>query len=132
MPVHYTPIVVEAPANADTFNDVFEELDQAIVNLAGGADVPADTLLEWALAEAYYLSEAPTYHGTYTDTIATVDIVWPDGETGTYTAVTIDPVWEEPTEFTLTHTASSQTVTAEGLVRDSAGRITTPYSWSVA
>lgn len=142
MSTNYHTAIPASPkqaANAATFNSPLGELDAALTTtngsvtaLAGGATITNPVLREWAIAESWRYNGAPTYHSTHTDVVASCNIVWPDTSAGVYTAVTIDSVWLEPTEYTLTHTASSKTVTFSGLVRNSDGQITTQYSVAVA
>jgi hypothetical protein len=120
------------PANASTVNSPLGELDAAIGLQGGGADATnnyiyahfQDALARW--------SNDPSYHGVYTDVILAVNVIWPDGSGGLYTAVTVDGTWLEPTQWTLTHTDSGKTLTASGLVRNAAGQITTHMSYNIA
>lgn len=128
---YHTAVSNGAAANASTVNSPLGQLDQAITNLAGGASIPNARLLEWALTGAWKMSAAPTYDGTYTNTISTVAVVWPDGSLGTYTATVINATWEEPTSWNITHATASKTVSSTGLVRNSDGQITTQPTYTV-
>jgi hypothetical protein len=128
----HTPVTLGAAANAATVNNPLAELDAAIGVQGGGADAQENYLLAHWPAALGNMTGAPTYDAVYTDVIETVNVDWPDGSAGVYTAVTIDATWEEPTEWTLTHVDSGLTLTASGLVRNAAGQITTQMTLSVA
>lgn len=129
---YHAPIAVGASNHPDTVNNPLGQLDAAIGSVIGGATVTHARLVEWAASDAYRLGAAPTYSSTYPDVIASCPIVWPDSSSGAYTATVIDSVWEEPTTYALTHTASSKTVTVTGLVRSADGQITTQPTYSVS
>ena len=124
---YHTPIPSSPPQNADaaTFNSVYGELDQAVTLGGGGSNATDYYILGNFLDALSDFRGNPTYDVTYTDVIKTVAVYWPDLSEGTYTAVTIDGTWLEPTEWTLTHVASGKTLTSSGLVRNAAGQITT-------
>ena len=128
----HTAIGTGAAANAATFNTPLGALDAAIGTQGGGANAEDHYLFAHFVDALSRMSGNPTYDGTYTDVISTVNVTWPDGSAGVYTATTIDATWLEPTAFTLTHVDSGLTLTGTGLVRNAAGQITTRMSLSVA
>ena len=124
---YHTPIPSSPPQDADaaTFNSVYSELDTALTLLGGGSSATDYFILAHFLGALANMRGNPTYDAVYTDVVETVNVYWPDLSEGTYTAVTIDGTWLEPTEWTLTHVASGKTLTSSGLVRNAAGQITT-------
>ena len=137
----------DSPANADTFNAKFTQLDDAmgaavasltttsktlvgaINELAGGAPVSAARLAEWTEAEAYELI-ATTFDADNVITTATVK--WPDGSAGTFTTTTKDATWLAINAYSITHTVSSKTVTQAAVTRDASGNISTKPALTVA
>jgi hypothetical protein len=90
-----------------------------------GTIFPSDRILEWAMGENYILTNI-TYDNDGAESSA--DVIWPDnpGVVGGVFAVisknaTIPNLIDS---FTLTHTASGNTVTQPAVTRDANGRIT--------
>lgn len=130
---YHTPIPSspKQAAYAATFNSVYSELDTAIGLAGGGANASDNYIYAAFQAALARMSGNPTYDAVYTDVIKTVNVTWPDGSAGVYTAVTINATWEEPTVWTLTHVDSGKTLTASGLVRNAAGQITTKMGFAI-
>lgn len=101
-----------------------------------GANVDNEQLIEWATADVWASRVSAVTYGTAGTAqeyvIVSANFTWPDGSAGVYTAVTVNDTYLTPTEYTLTHAASSKTVTFSGLTFDSTGRIATPYSIAVS
>jgi hypothetical protein len=137
---NYTPIVTGAAANASVVNTPLGQLDTAIGQLsalttstqvslvaalnevrngalAGGIYVTAAQLIAWTEAEAYEPTSM-TMNTTYPLIVATATVKWPDGTAGVYTTTTINTVWETVDAYTVTHTASSHTITQAAVSRD--------------
>lgn len=90
-------------------------------------------LVAWTVADSYRYVGAPTYGtGANAGVIVGATIVWPDSSGGVLAVSVVDPVWLVWTSYTITHVASGKTVTVTGLVMDSDGEITTPYSYSIS
>jgi len=153
---NHTAISTGAAANAGTINAPLGTLDAAIGNLAsltttvktsavaalneinaayvgqlGGAAATDQLLKEWTTGEDYELT-AITYHGTYTNTVSTATVKWPDGSAGAFTATTINSTWEAIDAYTITHTASGKTVTQAAVTRNADGNVTTKPALTVA
>ena len=128
----HTPIVTGADANAAIVNSPLASLDAAIGKQGGGADALSNYLFAHWQDALGRMAGNPTYDVTYTDVIKTVNVTWPDGSAGVYTAVTIDATWLEPTAISLTHVDSGLTLTGSGLVRNANGQITTRMTLTVA
>lgn len=126
---YHTAISTGAAANASTVETPLAALDQALTNLHGGAAAPDDVLKAWAEAEAYELT-AITRDADGVPTTATVK--WPDGSAGTFTTVTKNATWLAVDAYTITHTASSKTVTQAAVTRDASGDITVKPALTVA
>ena len=122
---YHTAISNGAVANASTVNTPLSALDTAIGLAGGGSGATEAYLLANFDAALSRPTSTPTYHGTYTNVIASMPVLWPDGSVGAYTATVINSTWEEATTWTLTHVDSSKTLRSQGLARDSNGLITT-------
>lgn len=144
---NYTAIATGAAANASTINAPLGQLDAALGNMAGvpttnknaagaiaelytgivglqgGASVSNAQLVAWTEAEAYQVN-AVTYSGTYTNTVQSATVVWPDGSTGTFTATTINATYEAIDAYTITHATSGKTVTQAAVTRNGDGNVT--------
>jgi hypothetical protein len=129
---YHTPKVAGFAANASEINTPLGELDAAIGTQGGGADALSNYLFAHWQDALGRMTGNPTYDVTYTDVIKTVNVTWPDGSAGVYTATTIDGTWLEPTALSLTHVDSGLTLTGGGLVRNANGQITTRMTLSVA
>ena len=150
----HTPVATGAAANAATINSPIGQLDGAIGSLAaltttdkvstvaainevraqaiaGGASVTNAQLIAWAESGAYQMATV-TYSGTYTQTVASATVTWPDGSTGVFTATTINTSFESVDAYTITHTASSKTVTQAAVTRNADGLITNKPAITVA
>ena len=92
-------------------------------NYAQNANVDGEQLKEWAEGGNYELTSI-TYHGTYTETVSTATVSWPDGSAGTFTATAIDSTYGGINSFTISHTDSGLTVTQTAVTRDSYGNVT--------
>lgn len=142
----HTPVVTGAAANAATINSPIGQLDGAIGSLAAltttdkastvaavnevraqtiahGANVTDYTLIAWAEAGAYQMATV-TYSGTYTQTVSSATVTWPDGSTGVFTATTINATFESVDAYTITHVLSSKTVTQTAITRNADGLVT--------
>lgn len=98
--------------------------DTGILSAGGGTTSDTD-LIDWAAAEAWAWANV-VYDLTYPLQIASATLTWPDGSSGVFTAVTIDAVWQEITDWTASHADSGKTVTYGTLTRNSAGQIISP------
>lgn len=121
---YYTEIPVGALANAATFNNPLDELASAIANQGGGEEASDEYILAFWPVALQMPSSAPTVNGD--GVVTSVNVTWPDGSTGLYETVDIDPVWLEATGWTLTHDDSQKLIEFSGLVRNGDGVITTP------
>ena len=128
---HHTAIATGAAANAATFNSPLAELDAVLTNVQGGASVIAGILTGWTESESWEATSL-TYDGTYTSVVASATVKWPDGSAGTLTATSINATWYAIDAYTITHTASSQTVTQAAVTRNSDGSVTTKPALTVA
>lgn len=96
---------------------------------AGGSGVEDARLIEWTEAGAYELT-AITVDGD--EVITTATVKWPDGSAGTFTTTTKDSTWLAVNAYTITHTASGNTVTQAAVTRNAQGTITTKPALTVA
>lgn len=96
---------------------------------SGGAPSMAQTLIMWASGGSYTLTSA-TYNANAVMTSATVS--WPDGSSGTYTATTINPVFNVADSWSITHSITGLTVTQSLVTRDANGNITAQPNLTVA
>jgi hypothetical protein len=101
-------------------------LDVAAID--GGAGVTDGTLIAWTEGEAYQLLSIQ-YDPIDTDLIVSADVLWPDGSTGvlniTYVGGYLD-------SYTITHVASSKTITQGSVTRNIDGYITSSPALTVA
>jgi hypothetical protein len=88
-----------------------------------------DLLIQWADGAAYELTAA-TYDSDGVVTTATVK--WPDASAGTFTTVTKNTTFLAIDAYTITHTASSKTVTQTAYTRDAQGNITVKPALTIA
>ena len=151
---NFTPIIIEADANASVVNTPLGQLDAAIGALtslattaqtslvaalneiysktvAGGATVTNAQLVAWTESESYEPTSV-TMDTTYPLVPSTATVKWPDGSAGTYTTTTINDTWEAVDAYTVTHTASSKTVTQAAVTRDVNGRVTVKPALTIA
>jgi hypothetical protein len=126
---YHTAIATGAAANAATFNSPLGQLDDAIVDMHGGAGVNSDTLKEWTESGAYELTSA-MFDADNVITVATVK--WPDGSAGTFATATKNMTWLAIDAYTISHTASGKTVTQADITRDANGNITAKPALTVA
>lgn len=96
---------------------------------SAGANATSAVLKQWASAEAYELT-AITRDSDEVPTTATVK--WPDGSAGTFTTVTKNSSFLTIDAYTISHTASSKTVTQTAVTRDTNGGVTTKPALTVA
>lgn len=126
--IFHTPIPFGSPANAVTFNSVYEELDYAVGIQGGGVNATNNYLLNcWMAALNRMTSVTTDVNGLITN----ADVIWPDGSTGEYEVLDTDPVWLEATAWRITHFSSGKTLSFSGLTRDINGRILTPGSFTI-
>lgn len=90
--------------------------------LQAGAAILARVLLEWTTGEAYDMI-AVTYDPTYTSTIASATVVWPDSSAGTFTADTINAAYEAIDAYHITHSLSGTTISQAAVTRNANGDI---------
>lgn len=121
---YYTEIPVGALANAATFNAPLDELNLAISRQGGGEDASEEYLLAFWIVALQRLASAPEVNAE--GVVVSANIIWPDGSTGLYESVDVDPVWLEATEWTLTHDQSGRILEFSGLIRNGDGVITSP------
>ena len=126
---YHTPITTGAAANAATINTPLGTIDQAIVNLHGGAGVTDDLLKEWTAGEDFEVTAA---NFDADNVITTATVKWPDGSGGTFTTVTKNSTWLAIDAFTITHTVASKTVTQAAVTRDASGNVTVKPALTVA
>lgn len=140
MTTNYHDAILEIPnqlADAALWNTRLSDLDTqitantaAIALLGGsGATVSDAQLTEWTEGEDYELTAA-TYDADNVVTTATAK--WPDGSAGTFTTVTKDATWLAINAYTISHAASSKTVTQAAVTRDANGNITVKPALTVA
>lgn len=144
---NFTAIATGAAANASTFNAPLGQLDAAlgnmvgvpttnknaagaiaelytgIVGLQGGTGVSDAQLVAWTEAEAYQVY-AVVYSGTYTNTVQSASVLWPDGSLGAFAATTINATFEAIDAYTISHTDSGKTVTQAAVTRNGDGNVT--------
>jgi len=126
---YHTAITVGAVANASTVNSPLAQLDAAITNIAGGANVTDAVLKAWAEGEAYELT-AITYDSDGVVTTATAK--WADGSAGTFTTTSKNSTWLAVDAYTITHSTSGKTVTQAAVTRNSDGNVTAKPALTVA
>jgi len=126
---YHTAITVGAVANASTVNSPLAQLDAAITNIAGGANVTDAVLKAWAEGEAYELTSI-TYDADGVVTTATAK--WADGSAGTFTTTSKNATWLAVDAYTITHAASGKTVTQAAVTRDANGNVTAKPALTVA
>lgn len=97
--------------------------------IAGGVNVTDSLLKDWTEAEAYEATSI-TRDAAGVPTSATVK--WPDGSAGTFTATTINSVWNAVDAYTITHDASGKTVTQAAVTRDGSGAVTVKPALTVS
>ena len=90
---------------------------------------PTIDLKAWAASAAYTLTSA-TLDGDNVITVATVS--WPDGSAGTFTRTNKNATHLTIDAYTITHTASSKTLTQALVTRNGAGKITAQPALTVA
>lgn len=144
---NHTPVVIGANANASVVNSPLGQLDATlgqvsalnttnkvvanainevyalITGVTGGASVTANQLIAWTEAEAYQLTSI-VYSPTYTNTVNTGTVLWPDGSAGAWTTILINTTWEAIDTYSITHTDSGKTVTQPTVTRNAAGNVT--------
>jgi hypothetical protein len=98
------------------------EADARYEQLQAGAAIPARVLTEWTTGEAYEVLTV-TYDATYTSTIASAAVLWPDSSPGTFTADTINAAYEAIDAYHLTHSLSGTTITQAAVTRNANGDI---------
>ena len=72
------------------------------------------------------------YNATYTQTVGSAAVQWPDGSAGVFTSSTINTTFESIDAYTVTHTTASKTVTQSLVTRNADGLITNKPALSVA
>jgi hypothetical protein len=77
-------------------------------------------LLEWAMGEAYQLSNQ-VYDAD--GLLETATVRWPDNSSGVYTMTEKNTTWLREDAYTITHASSSKTVTQPARTRDEFGRV---------
>lgn len=149
---NHTAISTGADANAATFNTPLGALDAAIGDIDSLSGTPASVLVaiqrfaygdittisdrllkEWVEAGAYELT-AITYDTTYTTTVDTATVKWPDGNAGAFAATTINSTFYAIDAYTITWVkgATTKTITQAAVTRDSNGSITAKPALTVA
>lgn len=151
---NHTQIATGAAANAAVVNSPLGQIDAALGQLTtltttanssavvainevraqaitGGANVTDAQLRAWTEAGAYEMTSI-TYSSNYTGVVSTATVKWPDASAGTFTATTINATFEAIDAYTITHTASSKTVTQTAVTRNSEGAVTTKPALTVA
>lgn len=111
-----------------TFSQQSVTLPVTIQTVSAVQDEDA-TIIGWAASEAYTLTSA-TLDGDNVITVATVS--WPDGSAGTFTRTNKNATHLTIDAYTITHTASSKTVTQALVTRNGAGKITAQPALTVA
>lgn len=102
-----------------------------VEGITGSSSVTAQQLKDWTEAESYEVL-AITYSTNYPDVVASATLKWPDGSAGTFTSTTINASFICVDAYTVSHTASSKTVTQAAVTRDSEGKVTTKPALTVA
>lgn len=92
-------------------------LDVAAID--GGASVTDVTLIAWTEGEAYQLPSIQ-YDLIDTDLIVSANVLWPDGSTGVLNITYIGGLLDS---YTITHDASSKTITQGSVTRNIDGYI---------
>lgn len=126
---YHTAIATGAAANAAIINAPLGTLDAAIVAINGGATVSAQQLKDWTEGGCYEVTAA-TYDADNVITTATVK--WPDASAGTLTTTSKNATWLSIDAYTISHTASSKTVTQAAVTRDASGNVTVKPALTVA
>lgn len=55
--------------------------------------------------------------------ITAADVTWPDGSAGVFTATTVNATWKAIDAYTVTHVATSKTVTQAAVTRNGSGEV---------
>lgn len=97
------------------------EVAASVSGVVGGASASAQLLKDWTEGGAYELT-AITVDSD--EVIATATAKWPDGSAGTFTTTTKNSTWLAVDAYTISHTASGQTVTQAAVTRNSNGTVT--------
>lgn len=79
-----------------------------------------ERLLEWAAAGVYVMTSI-TRNGD--GVITAADVTWPDGSAGVFTATTVNATWKAIDAYTVTHVATSKTVTQAAVTRNGSGEV---------
>lgn len=95
----------------------------------GGAGVSSQQLIDWAAGSAFQMT-ALTYDAN--GVLASATGTWPDGSAGTFTATAVNVSFLAVDAYTLTHAASSKTVTQAAVTRNASGDITAQPALTVA
>jgi hypothetical protein len=130
---YHIPITTGAAANASIVNSPLSDLDTALtaeINARqGGAAVEDQVLKQWTEAEAYEMTSITC---DADGIILSATVKWPDGSGGTFTRTTKNATWLAIDAYTITHTASSSTITQTTVTRNASGQITAKPALTVA
>lgn len=130
-----TPTIVAAlgtaamTTTAQTVIGAINEVDADLTAIVGGATASAQQLKDWATGECYEMTSA-AYDADQVITGGTVK--WPDSSAGVFATTTKNSTWLAVDAFTISHAASSQTVTQAAVTRDSNGQVTVKPALTVA
>lgn len=109
----------------DTGQEMVDKLDNNFDELYAGVPTQNEQIIEWAQGKDY---EPNVITRDTEGRVTSMTIRWPDGSGGTYTATDYNATHEVYDGFTITHTASGQTVTQAAVTRNTDGAIVTkPY-----
>ena len=125
----HTAITTGAAANAAVINAPLAALDAVLYAAGGGATASPATLKQWTEGLCYELT-AITRDAD--GTVASATAKWPDGSAGTFTRTSKNATWLAVDAYTITHAASSKTVTQAAVTRDGNGDITVKPALTVA
>jgi len=113
----------------DTGDEMVAKLDNNFDELYAGVPTINQQLVEWTSGKDY----EPLSITRDADGIATTFTVkWPDGSGGVWTATDWNATEEAYDGFTITHTASGQTVTQAAVTRDTEGAIINKPALTIA
>lgn len=111
----------EAQAINFVGDGVTATLDNGVLTVGIGSDILTNLKI-WAYAQAFAVISATR---NANNVITTASIVWPDGATGIFTAVTINTTFNTIDAWHATHILSgvTKTVTQTAVTRNSSGAV---------
>jgi len=107
-------------AIGDTGQQMVDKLDNNFDELYAGVPIVNQQLVEWAHGKDY---QPIVITRDAEDIITSMTVQWPDGSGGTFTSTDWNATHECYDGYTITHTASGQTVTQAAVTRNTEGAI---------